>query len=590
MNKIRSAASPCLVLVLCILVTGCPESTAPELLAELALDNMPDDTSQPMALDRTRGVVHIVDGRRVRTLDLATLQYVEPGATQGAFYAIDDEDDLVASVSPTTGLVRQILAYETPLAAGFATGMAYNPAHGTAFVIDIASPGGAAILFEMDVDSGALTQIGPTGLGVDVRRALCLARAPADGTLYTVTPEDYLFRIDPDTALAEQIGYVGIDFDNIQDLSFSPSGTLYGIHSGAPSTLVTLDTSTGAATRVADLPLGYIFGSLCFKPDGTLWGVELARDALVRIDPSNGSIQQEFPTLVVNLPYRPEPAFEGIDSLAYFPNRSGGGLIYETAPLNDIEGLALNMADGGLLVSTLNFLERMDASLGLLGKPVVPPRPEAGLGPFLEYLVACPATGLVYGRDALLHTAYEIDPSVPRVVRQFHYLEGHSNELQGTYGNQIAVDSEGARLFVQHGTGDLYVVNLATGESRKLDYDVAVEGVLADTSSSYLYLTTSGGFLDRFDMNTEQRVARVSVGGSLGMMTLDPARNRIAVSSWKSGQSSVLLFELENLKRIPFNLKLNSVAPRMQIDPDGNRLLIIARKAGAVIQVYALPE
>jgi DNA-binding beta-propeller fold protein YncE len=583
------------VLLAAFFGAGCPTGPPARLLATLALDHAPSCTSFSMAVDSDRHRAYVADGQRIRTIDLETLAFVEPGSAQGVFYGIDDEDDLVAAISPENGQVRQILPYSTPLGVGFATGMAYNPNNSTSFVLDIASPGGAVIIYEMDMRDGTLTQIGQPGLGIDLMRALCLARNPQDGSLYTVTPEDYLFRIDPVSGTATQIGYVGSDFDNIQDLAFSPEGALYGIHSGNPSVLVALNTNTGAGARAAELPLSYAFGSLAFKPDGTLWAVDLTRDALVQINLQDGSILTEFTSLVLNLPFKQDPAFEGIDSLTYFPSEPVSGRIYETYPLNGIESVALFGEEGGILVSTTNFIEGLDNTLGLTSAPVKLPAPLFSLPPHLQHLVYNSASGLAYGRDELKGKVYEIDPVSLSFRREIQYVEP-SSETMLTTSNPIGVDPATSRLFVEHDKGALYVVDLAAATAEKVDYEPPVEGVVVDAARRRLYVATqdagAGAFLDKLDLDTLERLDRTAVDHEISMMAFDATRNRMAVNARLgiTTRSGVFLYDLETLRKIPFSLSFDSWDPRITVDSVTNRLIVAPIDDDPRVLVYALPD
>lgn len=583
-----------MVLAPLLLAAGCSEETPLPLLATLSLNHIPDETACALAVDSERGRAYIADGQRIRTIDLSSLEYVEPGSVSGVFYGIDDEDDLLAAISPDTGMVRQILAYDTPLIAEFATGMAGNPDTGTAFVLDIASPGGAVILYEMDMTTLAVTQIGPTGLGIDLRRALCLGRDPGNGTLYTVTPEDFLYSIDAETGLAVQAGYVGEDFDNIQGLAVSQGGSLYGIHSGNPSMLVLLDKATGSGSLAAELPLGYTFGSLCFKTDGTLWSVDLTRDALVQIDPETGSILTEFDTLVMQLPYKPDPAFEGIDSLTWFPSEPVCGRIYEAVPENTIDALTLCDPAGSVLAASINFLQHFDTTLGLTRAPVRPPFPIYELGPHFRHLLYCPETGLVYGRDPLKGLIYVINPASLDSIGEIPYT-GASALSMLTHSTPLAIDPDTHRLFVQHHEGDVYIVDLGTNEVQELDYELPVEGLLADAERRRLYVATRSGspgpHLDQLDLDSLERLNRASFDNLIGMMVLDPIRNRLAVNA-RIGitfTSKVYLYDLENFEKMPFSVSVDSLDPRMALDPVSNLLLLTVIETPPQVRIYELP-
>ena len=176
--------------------------------------------------------------------------------------------------------------------------MACNTSTGKLYVIDIYAEGRAATIFELNPTDGTLTQRGQSGLGIGLSEVFSLALSPQTGLLYTVDVYDRLFRIDPVNWQAALVGDIST-YNNIQGLSCSPSGQIYGIHSLAPSSLVRLDPTTGAPTKIGDLPLGKTFGSLEFKPDGTLWAVDLTLDQLMQIDPTNASVIRTFPALPI---------------------------------------------------------------------------------------------------------------------------------------------------------------------------------------------------------------------------------------------------------------------------------------------------
>jgi hypothetical protein len=129
---------------------------------------------------------------------------------------------------------------------------------------------------------------------------LGLAWEPATGTLYetgfATAPSfhDALFRIDPRTGRATEIGSTG-PRHNITGLAYDwVHDILYGVDTNKIE-LVALDRATGFATTVG--PLGwpgpqYIFTALAF--DGqTLWGDECldkisAYESLISINPVTG--------------------------------------------------------------------------------------------------------------------------------------------------------------------------------------------------------------------------------------------------------------------------------------------------------------
>jgi hypothetical protein len=135
-----------------------------------------------------------------------------------------------------------------------------NPADGGFYAVDL---GGG--LWTIDLDTGATSLVGNTGLSSLVG----LAIHPTSGEFFAFrrsSPGGYLYRLDPATAIATQIGFSQVD----GGLAFSPDGTLYGLDDDF---VHVMDTTTGTSQRVAipsfTVPLdGTMAGDGTFTPDG----------------------------------------------------------------------------------------------------------------------------------------------------------------------------------------------------------------------------------------------------------------------------------------------------------------------------------
>jgi hypothetical protein len=77
-----------------------------------------------------------------------------------------------------------------------------------------------------------------------------------------------LWRIDMNTGVATAIGPTG--FQDIESLSFSATGVLYGVDD-ASNQLVRCSLSTGACTAVGHLGVDFTDSGLAFANNGTLW-------------------------------------------------------------------------------------------------------------------------------------------------------------------------------------------------------------------------------------------------------------------------------------------------------------------------------
>jgi DNA-binding beta-propeller fold protein YncE len=150
--------------------------------------------------------------------------------------------------------------------------------------------GGTTKLYILNPATGSILQtVGDTGewiTGLDFH--------PLTGELYgTTTPDSAhpscLVKINPTTAQTTVVGPHGIDLA-IVDLTFSPSGTLYGWLEPFYDDLVTLNLTTGAATVVGDYGYSTRGAALDMAPDGKLWffGENWGDGEIVQLDPATG--------------------------------------------------------------------------------------------------------------------------------------------------------------------------------------------------------------------------------------------------------------------------------------------------------------
>ncbi len=159
---------------------------------------------------------------------------------------------------------------------------------------------------------------------------------------------DTLVRIDPIAMTVTPIGGFGPEFRNVEALAYSSQYGLIGASIGVlrqegttfpdfltTPALILIDPTTGASTKIADLPpssiqlvpdpsgqylspLGpYILG-MTFAPDGTLYGTIVPTHfggptTLVRIDPTTGAIFEIGPV-----------GYDLVDGLAWVVPEPGG--------------------------------------------------------------------------------------------------------------------------------------------------------------------------------------------------------------------------------------------------------------------------
>ena len=232
------------------------------------------------------GFTDIGDLGDADTVEALTIQ---PGS--GTIFTTVDDGDLDPALGFTTGVLGTIDAASaafTPLGEhgscstdGIDTvdvddvdGISFQPFSGALWAVNRINEAGPAnspdLLLQIDPATGAVVPdvFGPgisclpvTGSAADIDD---ISFNPADGLLYGIAStagDDTLVSIDLTTAAATEIGVTGSSgVDDIEGLSFTPDGTLFGVtgntNTGDPDSdsLWTIDVITGAATLVVQFP------------------------------------------------------------------------------------------------------------------------------------------------------------------------------------------------------------------------------------------------------------------------------------------------------------------------------------------------
>ncbi|QDV89730.1 hypothetical protein RAS2_08030 [Phycisphaerae bacterium RAS2] len=597
-----------------------PDESSPpgavQKLGELLLGGAPGN----IALDLTHTLGYVAAGNRIRRFNPATRSWAPLTAPGGVFYGLDHDDDFLGQINTATGQITRIISYPesfpiTPSSnAGFVVGMDYNPVSGKLYIMDIFALGRLATLFEFDPNTGERTQIGATGLeGTDgpLSMVFSLARDPATGLLYTVDVTDILWSIDPNTGTASLIGPLSpnpTEFSNVQGLTFSQvDGHLYGLNHTAPSQIVSINTSTGAAALVCELPLGRGGGSLASMPDGTLWGVNLIgvhdsvmfTDYLYRIDCStNPATLLEFPTLELGVQFGPQTLFQGINSLCFAPNAAPD----QTVPtFQSIDALAIDPVHG-LMAAAGDGVYGFDPDFEYFPSGIG----VAGLADF-KRIVLNQGGDRAYVRDGLSGKVYEFEPGQTGVTNQIQYRPAsgfYSIPRQPDSG----IDAQTGALFLA-GDFELYQVDLASGNSVLIDDGANdnPEGVIVDSARRRLHVNmqfggpANCGAIRTYNLDTLQVINNLCGDGpQLFNMAFDPVRNRIAVICRVSTQFDMVvrIFDMDTYVEEPFSPislpraadNTNASSAFLEFDTVRNQLIVARPDTPARLEFYGLPD
>lgn len=203
-----------------------------------------------------------------------------PGAAPslaGFAYAVQsDGDDQLYQLDLQTGQATAI----GPVGFGDVECLAFA-ADGTLFAVDDSSDQ----VITIDVATGAGTAVGPIGVALTD----CGLAFDGAGDLYMSVdaPDPFnLHEIDPATGAATVIGPQG---QRVTGLTWG-NGNLYGLGGDSVNNLVILDRTTGAATPVGGFggSVDVSDGGLDFDGNGVLWGIEDGGCIFV-LDPATGT-------------------------------------------------------------------------------------------------------------------------------------------------------------------------------------------------------------------------------------------------------------------------------------------------------------
>lgn len=595
-------------------------------LAELVLGGVPKN----IALDPARNLGFVGVDKRVRRFDLVNRMWKPLESPNGAFYCIDPLDDLVGQINPATGKINRILGYPQsviapPLIAGFAQGMDYNPDTGKLYVIDIFSLGLIATLFEYDPATGQRTQIGETGLtdpvsgnNANLAEVSSLARDPATGMLYTVMLHradmgiNRLWRIDPINATAELVSGADIGFGHVRGLSFSPlDGMLYGINPplNGPVQIIRIDITSGVGTLISELPLGRTGGSLAFKPDGTMWSVNLLGDRdvvthtdyLYQIDFSTNpcTVNEPFGTLEFSTSFPGfNVLFQAINGLCFAPE--GGG--DQTVPtFQDVDAVGVDH-DGGVMASAGSGVFGFDPEYQIAPGGINP----GGLENFRSIAVH-PANDVAYVRDGISGKVFEFVPGQTGVTQTIQYRPAAGAFFLPRQPDS-GIDPVPNDLYLA-GDYQLHRVKLDTGDSQEIDDGANdnPEGVIVDPARRRLHVNMqfggpgNCGAIRTYNLDTMEVLNNICGDGpQLFNMAFDAVRNRVAVNCRVSAQldMAVRVFNMTTFAEESFSPialpraadNTNASAAFLAFDTDRNQLLIARPDTPARLEFYQLPD
>lgn len=204
-------------------------------------------------------------------------------------YAVDSRTDAFYSLDPETGRMVEAFARLDPGGDRFTTPVAMAAdSRGQIFVWSNTAPSNS--LLRIDRCRGAVTVVESS-----IRAGGSLATGPRGPLLYSVDG-DRLFVIDSRSGAIRH--RVRLDQSiNAGGLAKLGDGSLVAANVSRPSqatTLFRIDPPSGRVSRIGRLSrrgtIGTI-GTLAVDEDGSLWGSDIARDIIFRIDPRSATVR-----------------------------------------------------------------------------------------------------------------------------------------------------------------------------------------------------------------------------------------------------------------------------------------------------------
>lgn len=165
----------------------------------------------------------------------------------GTLYALETSNANLLSIDPDTGAIT-VVAPLTGAAAGVTySGLSWNKTNSTMYALT--TDGTTTNLYTLNLSTGALTLVGPTGTTLGIWIAI-----DNNGIIYMADiGNDNLYTLNPSTGAATLVGPLGVDISFAQEADVDPvSNTLYmaGYIGGGVNNIYTVDVSTGTATAV----------------------------------------------------------------------------------------------------------------------------------------------------------------------------------------------------------------------------------------------------------------------------------------------------------------------------------------------------
>jgi uncharacterized protein YjiK len=339
-------------------------------------------------------------GQSRHDLDLSNLDGLAFDPLKKQLYSFDSETEKLFAMDANSGVIEYL--NELDLTGYTISGLAFNPESRRLFAIG-KNPSSQEILLGIDVDQGAMSPIGfpgieVTGLAFYTGAASLFATSSESDSLYLVnTQTGQLTIVGP---LGVDIGQSGLTYEAKTDglyLSDAASGLLYAVDrsGGTASALGPTGysnvTALAANNSISDQPLystttndrlgklfpilttGELIGPLSLSSlnglaldanTGTLYGIDIATDTLVRIDRETGSLEEVGP-LEVNFPGVAGLAFDPVSKILYATSNGEAANLYK---VDTLTGAAIQVGPLGINMPGLAYVPTEETLYGVSGQ------------------------------------------------------------------------------------------------------------------------------------------------------------------------------------------------------------------------------
>ena len=310
------------------------------------------ETEKLFAINANSGEVEYFNGLNLIGYTIAGLAFDPESRRLFAVGMNPSSQEILLRIDVNLNTVSTIGFLETEL-----TGLAFDTGAASLFATSSLSDS----LYQIDTQTGQLTVVGP--LGVDIGQSGLTYETKTDGLYLSDAASGLLYAVDRSEGTATSLGPIG--YSNVTALAANNSTSDQPLYSA------TVNDRLGILYPIATT--GELVGPLSpSSPNGlaldvntgTLYGIDIATDTLVRVDRENGFLEEVGP-LTVNFPGVAGLAFDPVSRILY---ATSNGEAANLCKVDILTGEAIQVGPLGRNVPGLAYVPAEETLYGVSGQ------------------------------------------------------------------------------------------------------------------------------------------------------------------------------------------------------------------------------